>query len=82
MLAVSAYCLQHLTIQGEASRCSVRFTGPQKWDADLRAERKTTLSTGILSDCHQCVAIYVIPSLQLEVSLRLFFSFLQFLLLS
>lgn len=37
MLAVSAYCLQHLTIRHEASCSGVKFTGPQKCDIVLCA---------------------------------------------
>lgn len=39
VLAVSAYCLQHLTIQREAARSSVKFAGPQKCDFVLCAEK-------------------------------------------
>lgn len=46
VLAVSAYCLQHLTIQGEATRSSVKFTGPhaQKCDVVLCAEKDDPVS--------------------------------------
>lgn len=39
MLAVSAYCLQHLTLEREASRSGVKFTGPQKCDVVSCAEK-------------------------------------------
>lgn len=41
VLAMSVYCLQHLTLEREASLSltfSVKFTGPQKHDVVLCAE--------------------------------------------
>lgn len=58
VLAVSAYCLQHLTLEREASRSGVKFTGPQERDVVLCAEKDATQH-----NCHQCIAICVISSL-------------------
>lgn len=46
-LAVSAYCLQHLTIQREVACSGVKFSGPQKCDI-VFAQGKTSLSTVLL----------------------------------
>lgn len=65
MLAVSAYCLQHLTLEREASRSSVKFTGTQKRDV-LCAEKNNLVDLDSTQhNCHQCIAICVISSLKL-----------------
>lgn len=59
-IAVSAYCLQHLTIQHEASCSSVKFTGPQKCDIVLRAEWEMSVSTILLNIIADGVQQFVI----------------------
>lgn len=62
VLAVSAYCLQHLTMQHEASCSSVKFTGPQKCDIVLRAEKDEPVDYFAKHNCRWCVTICYTPA--------------------
>lgn len=57
-IAVSAYCLQHLTIQHEASCSSVKFTGLQKCDIVLCAERDELVDYFTKHNCQWCITIH------------------------
>lgn len=65
VLAVSAYCLQHLTIQHEVSCSGVKFSGPQKCYIVLCAQKDELVDCVTKHNCKWCLAIFVISSLTL-----------------
>lgn len=78
VLAVSAYCLQHLTIQHEASCSSVKSTGPQKCDIVLCGEKDELVDYVTKHNCQWCIAIWVFFFFTTVSFTKAFFFFLQF----